>query len=187
MTVANEDSHDALRESSLREIEDGLRRAGIADFQVLDWTEILWSGWEGDSSAALVRIPGQGPKVSVYAHIGSGRSPEAMLRERLVAYEDAIRDTRRLIAMLDIERQHAAAFPDPIKTMADMFCVLGGKPSESYPAGHNLNLLRVSVEHAIDVGSKDAGTISKAAFDRALALDEPLRELEEKFAREPWS
>lgn len=185
--MADEDSLAVVRESNLREIEDGLRRSGVTDFQVLDWTEVLWSGWEGDSSAALIRVPGQAPKVAVCAHVGSGRSPEAMLRERLVAYEEAIRDTRRLLAMLDIERQHANGFLEPVKALADMFCVLGGKPSESYLAGHNLNLLRVAVERIIDVGSKDAATISKAAFDRALALDQPLRDLEGKFAKEPWS
>jgi hypothetical protein len=70
-----------------------------AEFEVLAYTPMLWSGWEGDSAAVLYRILPDGDP-QLYVLDGVHTPPDRLLetlRERLVAYEKAAADTRRFI------------------------------------------------------------------------------------------
>lgn len=67
------------------------------EFEVLAYTSMLWSGWEGDSAAVLYRIlPDGEPRLYVLdgVHVTPGRLMEA-IDERLAAYRKAIADTDR--------------------------------------------------------------------------------------------
>jgi hypothetical protein len=66
-----------------------------AEYEILDWTQVLHAGWEGDSVAVLVRLPDGGKEV-VFAD-ASGVA-QVDLEERIAAYETAIAQTRAFLA-----------------------------------------------------------------------------------------
>lgn len=68
--------------------------------EVLDVVEVLWSGWECDSLAALVRLPsGECRTVFVDGTVfpGDQRSPLELLEDRIAAYERAVAETKRFL------------------------------------------------------------------------------------------
>jgi len=70
-----------------------------AEFEVLAYTAMLWSGWECDDAAVLYRIlPDGAPQLHVLAGIGvtQDRLLET-LEERLAVYEKVAADTRAFI------------------------------------------------------------------------------------------
>jgi hypothetical protein len=73
---------------------------GTADFEVLAAASMLWSGWECDTAAALVRL-GDGQRVWAVldaVNVASADVPR-MLRERIKAYRQAIFETEALLAV----------------------------------------------------------------------------------------
>lgn len=65
-----------------------------AEYEIVDWTQVLHAGWEGDSVAVLVRLPDGGKEV-VFAD-ASGVA-QVDLVERIAAYEAAIANTRAFL------------------------------------------------------------------------------------------
>jgi hypothetical protein len=65
-----------------------------AEYEILDWTQVLHAGWEGDSMAILVRLP-DGNKEVVFPD-GSGLG-KIDLEERIASYEAAIVNTRAFL------------------------------------------------------------------------------------------
>jgi hypothetical protein len=65
-----------------------------AEYEILDWTQVLHAGWEGDSVAVLVRLPDGGKEI-VFAD-ASGVA-QIDLEERIAAYETAISNTRAFL------------------------------------------------------------------------------------------
>lgn len=65
-----------------------------AEYEILDWTQVLHSGWEGDSVAVLVRLP-DGSKEIVFPDVtGLGKID---LEQQIAAYEAAIINTRAFL------------------------------------------------------------------------------------------
>ncbi|WP_114945902.1 hypothetical protein [Microvirga calopogonii] len=72
---------------------------GTDDYEVLGATEMLWSGWECDTDAVLIRLA-DGRKawaVMLCVNVPPKEVPDA-LRERIEAYRKAIADTEALLA-----------------------------------------------------------------------------------------
>jgi hypothetical protein len=70
-----------------------------AEFEVIAYTPILWSGWEGDSDAVLYRILPDG-EPQLYVLDGVHTPPDRLLETlqgRIGAYEKAIADTKAFI------------------------------------------------------------------------------------------
>ncbi len=65
-----------------------------AKYEIVDWTQVLHAGWEGDSMAVLVRLP-DGSKEIVFAD-ASGVA-QVDLEERVSAYEAAIANTKAFL------------------------------------------------------------------------------------------
>jgi hypothetical protein len=65
-----------------------------SEYEIVDWTQVLHAGWEGDSVAVLVRLP-DGSKEIVFAD-ASGVA-QVDLVERIAAYETAIVNTRAFL------------------------------------------------------------------------------------------
>jgi len=82
--------------SSFKRMLDDRVKEGFdtSDYEVLDWTQVLHSGWEGDSVAVLIRLP-DGGKAIVFAD-ASGVA-QIDLEERIVVYEAAIASTRAFL------------------------------------------------------------------------------------------
>lgn len=74
---------------------------------VLNVVEILWSGWEMDSKAILVRRPDGGPDAFVLdaVKVPGDEDLREMLRQRIIAYTRAAHATRHLL--LQWEREEA--------------------------------------------------------------------------------
>ena len=76
--------------------------------ELLEIVPILWSGWECDTHAALVRRPDGTHRMVVMnavSHPGD-QTVRQLLRERVLAYERAIQDTQRMLDMAyDFEAQ----------------------------------------------------------------------------------
>ncbi|TPK78204.1 hypothetical protein [Mesorhizobium sp. B2-4-17] len=100
MTDEDEDFLKAIHQSVQRRLSYELELPQGAEFEVLAYAPILWSGWECDSAAALYRIlPDGEPRLYVLdgVHTPRSRLLEA-LEERLTAYERAIANTKAFIA-----------------------------------------------------------------------------------------
>ena len=61
-----------------------------AEYQILDWTQVMHAGWEGDSVAVLVRLPDGSKEVVFPDGTGLGNID---LEERIASYEAAIAST----------------------------------------------------------------------------------------------
>ncbi|MER8573344.1 hypothetical protein NKG99_14460 [Mesorhizobium sp. M1409] len=83
----------------LRLLADEIRdRFGRVGYEPLAAVSVLWSGWECDSIAVLVRLEDDSRKiVFVDGTPGGGLTPEALLEERIAAYETAIEETRAFL------------------------------------------------------------------------------------------
>jgi hypothetical protein len=71
-----------------------------ANIEVVGYTPILWSGWEGDFMGVLYRIAPE-EQVRLYVMDGVHVAPEqllATLKERLVEYERVIGETKIFLA-----------------------------------------------------------------------------------------
>lgn len=92
---------DELHRSVESQIEDAYGRPRT-DFRIVAYTEILWCNWECDYGIVLIKIDGE-RKNMVLASVfhPNDRGPAAMLRERLVAYREAIVSTERFLAALE--------------------------------------------------------------------------------------
>jgi len=82
-----------------KELEDYVREAyGATDYEIIGAAEILWSGWEGDTDAVLIRLV-DGRKawaVLQAVHVASDQVP-SVLRERISVYRQAIAETEALL------------------------------------------------------------------------------------------
>jgi len=69
--------------------------------ELLELLPLLWSGWECDHHAALVRKPDGGVEVMILGSVDRPGDPEpmAMLEDRIGAYQEAIEDTRRFLGI----------------------------------------------------------------------------------------
>jgi hypothetical protein len=80
--------------------EEG-RPVAEADIEILARCPVLWSGWECDFAVILYRVRSTGETglhvVAGVSHPGD-RGPVDMLRGRLEAYREAIRDTETFLA-----------------------------------------------------------------------------------------
>jgi hypothetical protein len=73
---------------------------GTRDFEILGAAEILWSGWEGDTDAVLMRFAdGRLGWAAVQGVTVAADKVTETLRERLTAYREAIRETEALLAL----------------------------------------------------------------------------------------
>ncbi|MBZ9798730.1 hypothetical protein [Mesorhizobium sp. ES1-4] len=102
--------------SQLRLLGDEIRdRYGDVSYEPLAAVSVLWSGWECDSVATLVRLS-DGRREIVFVDgtgMPGGLGPEALLEERIVAYETAIRKTRAFLDRLQAERALAVLDRSP--------------------------------------------------------------------------
>jgi hypothetical protein len=76
---------------------------GTDDFEMLEIVPVLWTGWECDTHAALVRMPDGGCRLVAVDGVrmpGDG-TVRGMLEARLAAYAAAASDTRRLLEIAD--------------------------------------------------------------------------------------
>lgn len=93
--------------------------------EVVDAVEVLWSGWECDSLAALARLPsGEHRVIFVDGTLwpGDRRTPVEVLEERAGAYEAAAARTRAFLATaraLEIMDRAPDVPPDPGDVMPE--------------------------------------------------------------------
>jgi len=85
-----------------RKAVDGyvLRKYGARDYEVLGRVPMLWTGWEADTDAVLLRLPGG--RLAWYVLHCVDVPPEQVvetLRQRLVAYREAIEETEALLRL----------------------------------------------------------------------------------------
>ena len=76
---------------------------GTEDFELVEIVPLLWTGWECDTHAALVRVPDGCCRLVAVNGVrmpGDG-TVRAMLEERLAAYAAAASDTRRMLEIAD--------------------------------------------------------------------------------------
>jgi hypothetical protein len=64
------------------------------EYEILDWTQVLHAGWEGDSVAVLVRLPDGSKEVVIPDCTGLGKID---LEQQIAAYETAIVNTRAFL------------------------------------------------------------------------------------------
>jgi hypothetical protein len=72
---------------------------GVDEYEIVGACALLWSGWESDTVAALVRLS-DGRRVWGIADAFGVRSPEGiprMLRQRISAYRQSIAETEALL------------------------------------------------------------------------------------------
>jgi len=75
--------------------------------EILGSAEILWSGWEGDTDAVLVRLPdGRLQWVVINGVDVATESVIEVLRERLDAYRRAIVETEALLNIAEANGLH---------------------------------------------------------------------------------
>ncbi|MBW8908199.1 MAG: hypothetical protein JF620_04070 [Mesorhizobium sp.] len=77
--------------------EEILERFGNVGYEPLAALSVLWSGWECDSVAALVQLADGSRKIVFVDGTPGGLTPEALLEERIRAYESAIEETRAFL------------------------------------------------------------------------------------------
>ena len=79
--------------------DEMLDRFGDVGYEPLAAVSVLWSGWECDSVAVLVRLAYGSRKIVFLDGTGmpGGLTPEALLEERIAAYESAIQKTRAFL------------------------------------------------------------------------------------------
>jgi len=98
---------DAIRKEAIRRrvhtmVERKYGPTAAQGFEILGSTDIMWSGWEGDTDAVIVRLP-DGKVVWMVidgVEVGSKNIVE-VLRERLVAYSKVIEDTEALLRIAE--------------------------------------------------------------------------------------
>ena len=88
---------ESHRERLAVEVEDA---CATDQFEILDVVPVLWSGWECDSGAGLVRLPDGAVRIVFIDGVGSPdrRTPLQVLEERLKAYGEVADRTRAFIA-----------------------------------------------------------------------------------------
>jgi len=100
-------SDDAIRKEANRKrvqamVEEEFGPDAAQGFEIIGSAPILWSGWEGDTDAVVVRLPDGNAVWMVVegVHVGSTGVAE-VLRERLDAYRKAIEDTEALLKIAE--------------------------------------------------------------------------------------
>jgi hypothetical protein len=92
MTTLSPDEKESLNEY--------VRTAYGADtYEIIGACALLWSGWESDTVAALVKLT-DGRRVWAMVDAFGFRSPEEiprMLRQRITAYRQAIAETEAML------------------------------------------------------------------------------------------
>lgn len=90
-----------LREWERKAVDGYVRRAyGTEDYEVAGRAPMLWTGWETDTDAVLLRLPGG--RLAWYVIQCVDVPPDAVagtLRQRLVAYRAAIAKTEELLRL----------------------------------------------------------------------------------------
>jgi len=90
-----------LREWERKAVDGHVQRAfGTTDYEVVARAPMLWVGWEADTDAVLLRL-GDGRQAWFVLHCVDV-APEAVpevLRQRLVAYREAITQTEELLRL----------------------------------------------------------------------------------------
>jgi len=95
---------EARLDSLRKRVEFELR---TKDFEIVASAEILWSGWECDTDAVIVRLADGTVKWVVVGDVDvSAKTVVETLRERKVAYEKAIADTE---ALLEVAKREGLA------------------------------------------------------------------------------
>ncbi len=101
---------DHLHRSFAVLVEDDYGRPR-ADFRVMAYTPILWTGWECDYGVVLIEIDGERKTVVLAGVAYPGDSgPAELLRERLQAYQQAIADTEHFLAALEVDGSAGTRF-----------------------------------------------------------------------------
>lgn len=67
--------------------------------ELLELVDVLWSGWECDHNAALIREADGTVRIKILAGVShpGDKGPVAMLEERVAAYERVAAETRRFL------------------------------------------------------------------------------------------
>lgn len=91
MTNEKRDLPAAFRKMLAGQVKESF---DTTEYEILDWTQVLHAGWEGDSVAVLVRLP-DGSKEIVFADASGVAKVD--LEERIAAYEAAIKNTRAFL------------------------------------------------------------------------------------------
>ena len=89
-----------LDRGQLRLLADEMQdRFGQLGYEPEAAVAVLWSGWECDSVAVLVRLADGSRKIVFIDGTGmpGGLTPEGLLEERIAAYESAIEKTRAFL------------------------------------------------------------------------------------------
>jgi hypothetical protein len=76
------------------------RKYATKDYEVVGRVSMLWTGWEGDTDAILLRL-GDGRMAWYVLHCVDVPPAEvpAVLRQRLAAYREAITQTEELLRL----------------------------------------------------------------------------------------
>lgn len=83
--------------------EEHERAIAEDDIQIIARCPVLWSGWEGDRGVVLYRLRSSG-ETGLHVLDGVHHAPDgavALLRERIVEYRDAIKQTEAFLARLE--------------------------------------------------------------------------------------
>jgi hypothetical protein len=73
---------------------------GTGEYEILGMVPMLWSGWEADTNAVLVRLADARRVWAVMQSVDvrANEVPD-VLRQRLVAYREAIEETEALLRL----------------------------------------------------------------------------------------
>lgn len=69
--------------------------------ELLELVDVLWSGWECDHNAALIREADGAVRIKILSGVArlDDVEPFDMLEERIGAYQEAIEETRRFLGI----------------------------------------------------------------------------------------
>lgn len=69
--------------------------------ELLEFVDVLWSGWECDHNTALIREADGAVRIKILSGVArpADVGPLDMLEERIGAYQEAIEETRRFLGI----------------------------------------------------------------------------------------
>lgn len=71
---------------------------GNVPFEVVDWCPVLWTGWECDSTAVLVKYEDGSHQLLIADAVGVPYDVVEALQERLTTYKEIGKRTEQLLA-----------------------------------------------------------------------------------------